>query len=151
MKYYVYHLIDPRDNSVFYVGKGTGDRINHHQKDAVRGALLNVEKESRIMEILDSGLKVGKKKIKFFENEDSAYEFERSEIDRIGIDSLTNVSRGQSNQLMRSKAQTEKLLRILDLNMKVLAGKKFYQCLMLADELKEVLEIINEQLRLRQA
>ena len=45
MKYYVYHLIDPRDNSVFYIGKGTGNRINDHQKEALRGALLNVEKE----------------------------------------------------------------------------------------------------------
>lgn len=30
LRHYVYALIDPRDDSIFYVGKGAGERYNHH-------------------------------------------------------------------------------------------------------------------------
>ncbi len=30
LKYYVYTLIDPRDNKIFYVGKGKGNRVFYH-------------------------------------------------------------------------------------------------------------------------
>ena len=30
LKAYVYLLIDPRDDQVFYVGKGNGNRVFHH-------------------------------------------------------------------------------------------------------------------------
>ena len=33
--YYVYRLVDPRDNSTFYVGKGVGNRVFTHVADAV--------------------------------------------------------------------------------------------------------------------
>ena len=33
-KYYVYRLIDPRNLQTFYVGKGCGDRVYQHAKEA---------------------------------------------------------------------------------------------------------------------
>jgi hypothetical protein len=36
-KWYVYELIDPRTNRPFYVGKGSGNRIDHHEKEADKG------------------------------------------------------------------------------------------------------------------
>ena len=33
-KYYVYRLVDPRTLQTFYVGKGCGDRVFQHVKDA---------------------------------------------------------------------------------------------------------------------
>lgn len=38
MQYFVYRLIDPFANEVFYVGKGSGDRIQTHLSAAKRGA-----------------------------------------------------------------------------------------------------------------
>ncbi len=34
LRYYVYALSDPRNGRVFYIGKGIGDRINAHTRDA---------------------------------------------------------------------------------------------------------------------
>ena len=33
MSYYVYELIDPRDDRVFYVGKGKKGRIDQHEAE----------------------------------------------------------------------------------------------------------------------
>ena len=43
MKYYVYHLIDPRDDSVFYVGKGQGNRSFSEEK---KRAIADKKRES---------------------------------------------------------------------------------------------------------
>ena len=37
IKYYVYRLIDPRNGQTFYVGKGKGNRVFAHAKDALKG------------------------------------------------------------------------------------------------------------------
>ena len=34
-QFYVYVLIDPRDNEVFYVGKGQGERAFQHERDVI--------------------------------------------------------------------------------------------------------------------
>lgn len=35
LKSYVYVLVDPRDNRIFYVGKGTGNRVYQHVQAAL--------------------------------------------------------------------------------------------------------------------
>lgn len=35
LKHYVYCLVDPRDKRIFYIGKGQGDRVFYHAKDAL--------------------------------------------------------------------------------------------------------------------
>ena len=37
IRYYVYRLIDPRDSSTFYVGKGHGNRFFDYIKACRRG------------------------------------------------------------------------------------------------------------------
>ena len=35
LQYYVYCLVDPRDNRIFYIGKGKGNRVFQHAKDSL--------------------------------------------------------------------------------------------------------------------
>ena len=90
--YYVYYLIDPRDKSIFYVGKGTGNRISQHVEDAKKG--ISGPKCDVIRDILDDGLKVKEKIIKKFKSEDLAYEYEKDQIEKIGLENLTNIAPG---------------------------------------------------------
>ena len=55
LAYYVYALIDPRDNRIFYIGKGKGNRIFQHAKDA-----LGCNDQSLKLDIIRSILKEGK-------------------------------------------------------------------------------------------
>jgi hypothetical protein len=91
-EFYVYELRDPRDGSVFYVGKGVRDRINAHHKEAVAGRVSR--KCDRIREILAAGKPVEAVKVRFFGNEQEAYDFEADLIQSYGLDRLTNVVPG---------------------------------------------------------
>lgn len=90
--WYVYELIDPRDNSVFYVGKGKGDRMHLHEKNAKRDR--RSAKSLRIMDINGEGYSVIKRKTAEFDNEEEAYLEEIERIAEIGLANLTNVLPG---------------------------------------------------------
>ena len=81
-EYYVYGLIDPRDDEYFYIGKGKGKRFSSHLKP--KRLDFNYAKLDRIKEIHKSGLEV---KIEvLFPNLDeySAFELEKIVIYRLG-------------------------------------------------------------------
>lgn len=90
--FYVYHLIDPRDGHPFYVGKGKGSRINHHEAEARKG--LHGAKCERIRQIWESGLEVRRTKVSEHECENEALQAEFDEIAEIGLEALTNVLPG---------------------------------------------------------
>lgn len=96
--FYVYALIDPKTNQLFYIGKGKGDRLNRQLR--LRENDSNRRKYHRIRRILEAGLSpIG---IKLFDNlsEEEAFQHERrliAEHGRIGIDPngiLTNLTEG---------------------------------------------------------
>lgn len=55
LKHYVYILVDPRTNEIFYVGKGSSDRVFEHEKH-IDGSL----KGRRIQEIRENGYEAKK-------------------------------------------------------------------------------------------
>lgn len=95
--YYVYGLIDPRNNQYFYIGKGKGKRFSSHLKP--KRLDFNYAKIERIKDIQKSGLEV---KIEIlFPNldEDTAFELEKIVIYKLGREVfaegiLTNLNPG---------------------------------------------------------
>ncbi len=55
---YVYALIDPRDDKIFYIGEGRNNRVFQHCAAAIHGDDATLKLDT-IREILDSGLEVG--------------------------------------------------------------------------------------------
>lgn len=79
---YVYALIDPRDNRIFYIGKGTGNRIFQHEKDALADKdTVNPEKNTLIREIHKEGKVVIKLIIRWNLSNDEAFLLESVLID----------------------------------------------------------------------
>jgi len=96
--YYVYSLIDPRTNSIFYIGKGKGKRMFQHFKEKT-DVHSNTEKQSIIKEIINEGFEVISETIAENLSENAAFLLEKILIYRIGRKifdegSLTNIVPG---------------------------------------------------------
>lgn len=82
--YYVYILIDPRNNQPFYVGKGKGHRAKSHLKETKENT-ENMRKFNKIQKIVSAGLSIiveyYKKDI---EIENDAYNIEENLIAKYG-------------------------------------------------------------------
>jgi hypothetical protein len=90
-RFYVYTLSRP-DGTVFYVGKGTGYRMDDHERDAKRGEQSH--KCHIIRKIWREGGTVQKQKAAFFDTEEEAYQHEMHLIATFGMTNLANCSTG---------------------------------------------------------
>lgn len=90
-RFYVYTLTDPRDGEIFYVGKGSGNRIAHHEREAKAGG--KSKKCDRIREIWADGRKVIRREVKRFADEREAYAYEAELIEQMAAQ-LTNQAPG---------------------------------------------------------
>ena len=108
--YYVYELIDPRVNLPFYVGKGKDSRVYFHLSEKSRAKSDNERKFNKIQKIRKEGYEPEIKIVKYFENENDAYEYEEKlikEYGRIKYDNdgiLTNIC--ESSRPPRHKGRT---------------------------------------------
>ncbi len=91
LHYYVYALIDPRNQKIFYVGKGTGNRVFNHLSCAIDGE-QETHKLNIIREIVNSGQKVNNYIIRHGLDEDDAFTVESVLIDFLTHSSFSSVA-----------------------------------------------------------
>ena len=135
--YYVYGLIDPRNKKIFYIGKGTGNRIFEHEQESQRSPDSEKLKLKTIDEIKYAGLKVEKIIINSSLTESEAFAAEAALInafnyvDDIG---LTNIVAGHHSAKALSVEDFDKIygaaeLQESDIKHKILVIKinRLYQ------------------------
>ena len=106
--HYVYALVDPRDETIFYVGKATA---NNRAFDHLKANKGEGEKLKRIREIKASG---GLPKVEILRyglgSLSESFNVEAAVIDAIGLENLTNKIRGQGIEYGRqTAAEVERL------------------------------------------
>lgn len=143
--YYVYGLIDPRTNQIFYIGKGTGNRVFEHEKESLNSPNSDKLKLKTISEINALGLDVKKIIINSNLTETEAFAAEAALINAFNYVSgarLTNIVAGHHSAEALSVEDFEKIygaeeLREEDVKHKILVIKinKLYRRNMSDDEL----------------
>lgn len=100
-RYYVYFLIDPRNDTVFYIGKGCKsggkERMLRHVKDVRKGKIcngINGKLFRRIKSLLDVGLEPAYEKPQENMVEIEALALEAAFIDYHGMENLCNYVAG---------------------------------------------------------
>lgn len=112
-KYYVYRLIDPRTFQTFYVGKGCGNRVFQHAKEA-KSLVGNDEDEislkvRQIQDIQAQGKDVICMIHRWGLDEDTAFEVEAAVMDC--YPGLTNIQSGHASE--RGAITPEDLSKLL--------------------------------------
>ena len=95
--YYVYALIDPRSNDVFYIGKGTGNRVFSHEAESGKSSESEKEKIKKIQDIENNGFSVKRIMVNWGLSEQEAFAAEASLINLFNLVSdirLTNIVSG---------------------------------------------------------
>jgi len=108
-RFYVYVLVDPRDSTVFYVGKGCNWRCRQHQAMAKSpSGHPNIALDDRIKAIASSGNSVGILVPWNHLSEAEAFRRESLLIGRIGIDRLCNGEPGRDSNWTERQMQAAK-------------------------------------------
>lgn len=143
--FYVYGLVDPRNGKIFYIGKGTGNRVFEHERESLSCLESEKLKLKTILEIKESGYEVGKIIINCNLTENEAFAAEAALINAfnyVGDTKLSNIVSGHHSAEALSVEDFEKIngaeeLRPDDIKHKILVIKinKLYRRDMTGDEL----------------
>jgi len=107
--YYVYELHDPTDNTVFYVGKGKGERAKQHELDAL-ATDTETAKLNRIREIHDADKEVSVIVVGRYDSEEQALAVESTLIKWVyGFKNLTNLIHGHGHHSIRSNGDRSEI------------------------------------------
>lgn len=109
--YYVYFLINPLTDKIFYIGKGKGKRALQHYKDYKNGREKNIFKYNEMRSFVKLGFKPIVKVVVDDITEDTAYKIETKLIKRLYCD-LSNISQNE-NQPNLIKKGLKKILKHL--------------------------------------
>ena len=101
--FYVYALINPKDNNIFYIGKGCKNRMNDHFLDCYK---VNQNKIKKIKEIKAKGYKPYSIKIADKLPEVMAFKIEAYLINTIS--NLTNLKTPKNNGKIHLNYRLEK-------------------------------------------
>lgn len=93
LEFYVYFLQDPRNDEIFYVGKGKGNRVFDHMECAI-DTNDETEKIDKIRDIINSGNKVKHFILRHGMSEAVSFEVEAAVIDFVGVNNLSNLQSG---------------------------------------------------------
>lgn len=108
--FYVYALINPLKDSIFYIGKGKNNRMYTHEREAKKGInACNKHKHNTIRKIHSNDLSVKYKILYETDDENLCYEKEYYYIKKIGLDNLTNLTEGGYGGYKRSKETCDKI------------------------------------------
>jgi hypothetical protein len=109
LKYYVYLYINPLDNTIFYVGKGKGNRAFAHLFD-----LSETKKVETIRQIRQQGLEPRIEiLVHGLDDEETALRIEAAVIDLLGTKHLTNLVRGWDSSIV-GRMSVEQLAALYD-------------------------------------
>ena len=106
--HYVYALIDPFTDKIFYVGKASG---NNRAFDHLKSSKVESEKKQIIKEIRAKNAEPKIEILRYgLETEKMAFEIEASIIDTLGLENLTNIVRGHKIEKGRLRLDEVKRL-----------------------------------------
>ena len=98
LKYYVYILLDPKDNKPFYVGKGIDNRVFNHLDCALTDIDTSNAKYDRIREVIQRGETVKHVIVRHRLTESEAFQIEATLIDTLTYCGLllSNIAGGHN-------------------------------------------------------
>lgn len=103
LEHYVYAYVDPRDDSIFYVGKGKGSRALAHLSDG-----KDSDKTRKIAELKALGKEPRIEMIRHnLKTDQEAATIEASCIDALGVKNLTNEIKGKGSRAVGRKTIEE--------------------------------------------
>lgn len=108
LNYYVYALVNPFDEKIFYVGKAyANDRAFDHLKKVAKES----KKTNKIKEIRSLGQEPRVEILRYgLDSDIIAFEVEAAIIDAIGLENLTNEVRGHG--VVRGRTHVEEIERL---------------------------------------
>lgn len=110
-KFYVYTLSYPPQmgGAVFYIGKGSGNRMHEHEKHARKELAYNPGSYETIRSIIERGEHVVATKVFETDNECEAYQEEARAMLRYGMENLTNRRSGGTGKSWHYREDKELL------------------------------------------